>query len=146
MGGGCTAGCLMGWWVESYVSCWGGWPCFWFRFTTVRTTGELLSNRVLVPFYNRTYCCTAMHAIVGWSVGGGWVVGWWWVHWAVPGGLADPFVRGLIFSCCRGWRYFALFFFSAIPAGNWHTSNTTSIYIPVTRFWEIQVNQPKFLF
>ena len=61
------------------------------------------------------------HAIVGW-VGGGWVVG-------VLGGLVDPFIRCLIFSCSRGLLYFAPFFSSDNPAGNWNNSGVPFVTI-----------------
>ena len=86
-------------WVHCFVM-WGV-ALFWlpvYYHRTYRCTPVLLcSSTGLLP-YVLLHCCTA---VVGWSVGGGWVMDRWWVHWVVPGGLlVDPFVRGLIFSCC----------------------------------------------
>ena len=49
-------------------------------------------------------------------MGGGGVLGRWRVEGALPGRFVNPFVAGLIVSCCEGWPYLC---WSVGSGGGW---------------------------
>ena len=87
--GGCWVGGGCATWVNCCVLCGIGSPL-----------QELpLTNSKTIPVYCRTYCHTS---VLPWWIGR-WLVGGWWVHRVVPGGLVSRFVCGWIVSCCGGY-------------------------------------------